>query len=95
MKRQSAQTTATGRCETAAGEAETSSLPLSPEELEEIRAAYRDGCSGEIVIGMRGEERVITMLVPAPGSCDLAKKLVGLGCDRFIRVQKAVRRGRD
>lgn len=71
----------------------TIKLPLTGEEIEEIRQAYRDGCKGEIIIELRGNEQVIKMLVPAQGynssGCDVTAMedhLRNSGCDGFIRI---------
>ena len=71
-------------------------LPLTGEEIEEIRQAYRDGCKGEIIIGLRGDERVITMLVPAQTDDraslhqeEINKHLVMLGCDSYLCIRKS------
>lgn len=65
---------------------------LSNEELDEIRQAYADGCSGGILIGMHREKRVITMLLPAHTHPEeLLSRHNGLrklGCDRWIRVYR-------
>ncbi len=70
--------------------------PLTDIEIEDIRQAYRGGCKGEMVIGMRGDERVITMLVPAQSTPDTAEaqiqqsitKLRAMGCERYVRVRR-------
>ena len=67
---------------------------ITNEELDGIRRAYADGCRGDILIGLRGEERVITMLSPAhPNSIgsssvpeEILKELRALGCDRCQRI---------
>ena len=71
---------------------------LTEEELDAIRQAYLDGCRGEILIGLRGEERVVTMLLPAQpnhGSATdqlnrVTNELEKLGCNGFIHVQKVL-----
>lgn len=68
--------------------------PLSPEEIEEIRTAYEDGCKGMVVIGLRGDERLTTMLLPAQPNEDREDEQMGLaarnlrrmGCDGYIHV---------
>jgi len=73
---------------------------LTEEEIEDIRQAYLDGCRGEAIIGLRGKERVITVLVPPqPDSVSftdnraaLKDRLRELGCDRFIRIRNALTR---
>lgn len=67
---------------------------LHKNENEEIRQAYCNGCKGEILIGLRGEERVVTMLLPAHTNDEtddeeLKKsidKLKQMNCDRCIHV---------
>jgi ribosomal protein S13 len=67
---------------------------LNENEIEEIRKAYRDKCKGEILIGLRGEERVITMLLPAHTNKETIEaelktsieKLKQMNCDRCIHV---------
>jgi hypothetical protein len=67
---------------------------LNENEMEDICQAYGDGCKGKILIGMRGEERVITMLLPAhtgneTNDAELKKnidKLKQMNCDRCIYV---------
>ncbi len=80
MKKSSSTITATG--------------PLSPEEIEEIRLAYEGGCRGAVIMGLRGRERVVVMLVPTRAGQDLssdslAAKLRGLGCDRLVRIKSS------
>lgn len=95
MKRISAETTANGWRNRTVNETDLSRLPLSPEEIQEIRRAYQEGCQGEILIGMRGEERVVTMLLPAQSTPTAADALLqhsldrlqSVGCDRCIRVR--------
>lgn len=70
--------------------------PLKDEELEQIGQAYADGCRGEILIGLRGEKRVMTMLLPAQPGQDAtesqmiraAGQLRAIGCDRYLRVRR-------
>ncbi len=77
-------------------EVERPSGALKENEIEEIRHAYRDGCKGEILIGLRGEERVITMLLPAQAYLEEAdsivpitnSKLKDMGCDKFLIVKR-------
>lgn len=93
MKRQSAGKNTDMRKRT---DSEVSRLfgPLTQEEIEEIRQAYRDGCKGEVIIGLRGNKRVITMLVPAHSYCNssgcdmvaMEDQLRELGCLRYIRL---------
>lgn len=67
---------------------------LTDEERERIRQSYRDGCKGDILIGLRGEERVITMLLPTqpghkvaePQLSRAADQLRIIGCDRYLHV---------
>jgi hypothetical protein len=69
---------------------------LNKNEIEEIRQAYRDKCNGEILIGLRGEERVITMLLPAQTNKETGNaamnlsidKLKRMRCDRHIHVHR-------
>ena len=94
MKKQSAETTANGLRNLTAPECDDSKGPLTGIEMEEIREAYRDGCRGEVIIGLRGEERVITILIPAQSgaaspSDDLAAKLRDIGCDAYYRITAA------
>ncbi len=70
--------------------------PLTDEELAAVRRAYADGCRGEVIIGMRREERLLTMLVP---DTDAAKaeshtlavnaKLLRIGCNRVCRLRQS------
>lgn len=68
--------------------------PLTDDEIEEIRQAYQEGCKGEILIGMRGKERVITMLLPVHSSPDTdeallkrsIEKIKGMGCSKATSV---------
>lgn len=70
--------------------------PLTDDEIQEIRRAYQEGCQGEILIGMRGEERVITMLLPAQSFTDnsevqrqrILAKLKEIECDKYICIKK-------
>lgn len=67
---------------------------LSEEELEEIGRAYASGSRGSLLIGLRGTERLLTMLLPAQTDAIAAKaqlfnilaKLRSLGCDGYIQV---------
>lgn len=68
--------------------------PLADEEVAAVRRAYADGCRGEVIIGMRGEERIITML--APDTADalaqdrlpaIRAELRRLGCDGYARCR--------
>ena len=67
---------------------------LNENEIEEICQAYRDGCKGEILIGMHGEKRVITVLLPAQVNKETGntafdqsiEKLRKMRCDRCIHV---------
>lgn len=69
--------------------------PLTDKETEDIRQAYREGCKGEIIIGMRGDKRVITMLVPAQLGSDTQdsmmaqckKQLERMVCDRSVCIR--------
>jgi ribosomal protein S13 len=71
---------------------------LNKNEIEEISQAYRDGCKGEILIGLRGEERVIVMFLPTQDSKttntalkqDIAK-LREMGCNRCLRVANGLK----
>ena len=70
--------------------------PLTEEEIAAARRAYAEGCRGEIIIGMRGDERVITMLVPETPDIPADERLLrikeelrSLGCDGCIRVRSA------
>jgi len=69
--------------------------PLTDEEIAAVRRAYADGCRGEVIIGMRGDERVITMLVPAVVGLDNGHRLQAmraelrkLGCYGMCRVSR-------
>ena len=69
--------------------------PLTEEELEAVRRAYADGCQGDVIIGMRGDERVITMLIPEDSLTSPEDKMVKvreqikiLGCDGMQRVRR-------
>lgn len=72
--------------------------PLTDDEIEDIRQAYQEGCKGEILIGMRREERIITLLLPAQSSSESTNtlqrslnKLNEMGCNRCYHVsQKAL-----
>ena len=67
---------------------------LSEIEIEEIRKAYANGCRGEILIGLRGEKRVITMLLPEQPeneTSDVPRNkclaiLNEMGCNRCVRI---------
>jgi hypothetical protein len=68
--------------------------PLTEQEIAAARRAYADGCRGEIIIGMRGDERIITMLAPETGDIPandrlsrIREELRGLGCDGCVRVR--------
>lgn len=68
--------------------------PLTENELAAVRGAYESGCRGAVIIGLRGEERVVTMLVPdttdAPAQSRLSAvraELRRLGCDGLIRIR--------
>ena len=70
--------------------------PLTEDEIEAVRRAYCEGCRGEVIIGMRGDQRVITMLVPetanSPAQYRLSRvreELKRLGCDRLARVRRS------
>ena len=67
---------------------------VTEKELGDIRKAYADGCKGEILIGMRGEERVITMLLPSQIDPEELSskypKLKKLGCDRWVRIYRTM-----
>lgn len=78
---------------------------LSNEEVAEIRDAYLAGGRGSVLIGLRGEERVMTMLLPPQPDaqsweCQLIKAMSEIsraGCDGSIHVHRVRRRvaGRD
>lgn len=84
------------RKRTTSTESETRpSGPLNEEEMEAVRGAYINGCRGEVVIGLRGDERIITMLVPeivgeSNEAClqNIRQKLQKLGCDGIMRVRQ-------
>lgn len=97
MNRKRAEAIADRRNQTA-DEVAPSSLPLSPEETEEIRQAYEGGCRGEIVIGFRGRARVVTMLIPVPRGTRVAEeqdaraaeRLRVMRCDSSLRVSRSI-----
>ena len=70
--------------------------PLTEEEIEDLCQAYRDGCGGEVMIGLRGDERVMTMLLPAQSGQDatesqmirVAEQLRAIGCDRYLHIRR-------
>lgn len=68
--------------------------PLTEEEISAVRRAYENGCCGEIVIGMRGKERIITMLVPQITDSPISHRMAGIkdelkkiGCDGVWRIR--------
>ena len=69
---------------------------LNKNEIREISQAYQDGCKGEIIIGLCGEERLLTLLLPQQPSPEDTEdlldrssiKLKTTGCDRLIRVRR-------
>ena len=70
--------------------------PLIDTEITAVRRAHENSCRGEIIIGMRGEERVITMLVPetadTPAQDRLSRvreELRKMGCDGMYIVSQA------
>jgi hypothetical protein len=70
--------------------------PLTDEEMAAASRAYAEGCRGEIIIGMRGDERIITMLAPETPDITvdqalsrIGEELRGLGCDGYVRVRAA------
>jgi len=67
--------------------------PSTDEELAAVREAYENGARGTVIIGMRGEKRVVTMLIP--DSTDAASQsrlpvvraeLRRLGCDGMCTI---------
>ena len=72
------------RVETTVVDNERPGGPLTDEEIAAVRGAYANGCRGEVVIGMRGDERTITMLVPE--TADIPAQ------DRLTRVREELRR---
>jgi len=67
--------------------------PLTQEELAAVRSACKNGCRGTVVIGMRGEERVVTMLVPDTTDASAQSRLLAmraelrrLGCDGMCTI---------
>lgn len=91
MKRSGAQTRK--RTISTASNDERPRGPLTNDEIAAVRRAYQDGCRGDIIIGMRGEERIITMLVPhiADVPVDehttrIREDLKKIGCDGMWRV---------
>lgn len=69
--------------------------PLTEKELEDIRQAYREGGTGEILIALRGKERIITMLLPAQSafsSSEIREQLVDrikrMGCAPCVLVRR-------
>ena len=70
--------------------------PLTNQEIEAVRSAYSEGCRGELIIGMRGDERVITMLVPETANSPAQDRLPlvrdelrKMGCDGLARVRRS------
>lgn len=68
--------------------------PLTDEERDSRSLAYERGCQGQVIIGLRGEERVLTMLIPLMPDDDRedevislsARKFREIGCDGYIHV---------
>lgn len=74
--------------------------PLTENEIAAVRRAYQNGARGEIVIGMRGDERVITMLVPHVADVPVSQRMPGIkeelkkiGCDGMYRIRAAEETG--
>ena len=70
--------------------------PLTEDEIAAVRRAYENGCMGEVIIGMRGDERVITMLVLETANATaqdrlpkIREELRKMGCDGLARVRRA------
>ena len=68
--------------------------PLTENEIAAVRRAYSEGCEGEVIIGMRGDERIITMLVPETANTSaqdrlpqIREELRRLGCDGYSRCK--------
>lgn len=68
--------------------------PLTQEELAAVRRACENGCLGTVIIGLRGEERVVTMLVSDTTDASAQSRLLAmraelrrLGCDGLIRCR--------
>ncbi len=67
---------------------------ITVEELEEVRKAYADGYRGDILIGLCGEKRITTMLLPVRPNSDespaisqkILQKLKTIGCDRCQKI---------
>ena len=84
------------RIETTIADNERPRGSLTDQEIDAIRRAYADGCRGELIIGMQGEQRIITMLVPETadtptGQClpRIREELRKMGCDGLQRVRRA------
>lgn len=74
--------------------------PLTDREIEGIRRAYAHGCRGEVLIGLRSQDRVITMLLPPTldehSSAEQLRlsldKLKTIGCDGYVRARRVLAR---
>lgn len=70
---------------------------LSACEIEELRAAYSGGAQGGVLIGLRQDKRVLTLLLPPQRNSEAmmavvsrnAERLRRLGSDGFVHVRRA------
>lgn len=77
---------------------------LTEDEIEGIRQVYAAGARGDLLIGLCGEERVLTQLLPAQPDQHSAEQLLkksleqlrAIGCDGHIHARRVlVRRDRQ
>ena len=69
---------------------------LTETEIEDIRQAYIDGCTGGLMIGLNGEQRLLTTLLPPQSDADSATRQIRqvaagirkVGCDGYIYVRR-------
>jgi len=69
---------------------------LSIAEIETLRAAYSAGATGHLLVGLRQQTRLLTVMVPAQASeAQIAHRMEGyaarlraLRCDGYIHVRR-------
>ena len=69
---------------------------LSVTEIERLRAAYRAGATGHLLVGLRQQTRLLTVMIPVQHSEALmahrmegyATRLRALHCDGYIHVRR-------
>ena len=74
--------------------AKTTAASLTDDERDRLLWGYENGCQGDIIIGLCGNERITTMLLPVWPDEDrqdeqmslVAQKLRQIGCDGFVHV---------